>query len=260
MTENSFPLGERGRDTDGNPRTVDFRLFIQILAFGGCHDIGPVVASLDRAAAGEEGFEGALYKDLHDPRGIGIAVLHEDPGFFVGPLREFLLAPPFRELDPKPEYTMFGRTYSIGYEDDLENVLLRRPRQRMTNPAHPWALWYPLRRSGAFETLPEEEKRAILTEHAGLGISFSHTGFGHDIRLACHGLDKNDNDYVIGLIGTELYPLSAMVQAMRRTRQTSTYLERLGPFFIGTACWQHAAAGGAAAEAPTVESTVHGPR
>jgi len=43
---------------------------------------------------------------------------------------------------------------------------------------------------------------------------------------------------VIGLIGKELYPLSALVQTMRKTQQTSLYLERLGPFFVGRAMWQ----------------------
>ncbi len=59
-----------------------------------------------------------------------------------------------------------------------------------------------------------------------------------DIRLACHGLDKNDNDFVIGVLGRELYPCSAVIQAMRKTKQTSQYLESLGPFFIGKAIWQ----------------------
>jgi hypothetical protein len=45
---------------------------------------------------------------------------------------------------------------------------------------------------------------------------------------------------VIGLIGKDLFPLSAMVQAMRKTRQTSEFLEKLGPFFIGKAVWQNA--------------------
>jgi chlorite dismutase len=43
---------------------------------------------------------------------------------------------------------------------------------------------------------------------------------------------------VIGLIGKELFPLSALVQAMRKTQQTSLYLDRLGPFFVGRAVWQ----------------------
>ena len=33
-------------------------------------------------------------------------------------------------------------------------------------------------------------------------------------------------------------PLSALVQAMRKTQQTSLYLDRLGPFFVGRAVWQ----------------------
>ena len=36
----------------------------------------------------------------------------------------------------------------------------------------------------------------------------------------------------------ELFPLSAIVQTMRKTQQTSLYLERLGPFFVGRAVWQ----------------------
>ena len=52
-------------------------------------------------------------------------------------------------------------------------------------------------------------------------------------------MDKNDNDFVIGLMGKELYPLSACIQAMRKTRQTSTYIEKMGPFFVGRAIWQH---------------------
>ena len=78
----------------------------------------------------------------------------------------------------------------------------------------------------------------ILAEHGTIGMSFGAGDYAHDIRLACHGLDKDDNDFVIGLIGKELYPLSAIVQTMRKTQQTALYLERLGPFFVGRAVWQ----------------------
>jgi chlorite dismutase len=43
---------------------------------------------------------------------------------------------------------------------------------------------------------------------------------------------------VIGVLGKELYPLSALIQAMRKTKQTSQYLESLGPFFVGKVIWQ----------------------
>ena len=75
-------------------------------------------------------------------------------------------------------------------------------------------------------------------EHGGIGMSFGKANLAHDIRLACHGLDKNDNDFVIGVLGQKLHPLSAVIQTMRKTKQTSQYLESLGPFFIGKAIWQ----------------------
>jgi hypothetical protein len=43
---------------------------------------------------------------------------------------------------------------------------------------------------------------------------------------------------VIGLVGPELLPLSMIVQRMRKTKQTSLHLERLGPFFVGKVVWQ----------------------
>ncbi len=83
-------------------------------------------------------------------------------------------------------------------------------------------------------------------EHGGIGRAFGRAGYGGDIRLAAYGLDKNDNDFVVGLIGPELYPLSAIVERMRKTIQTSQYLESLGPFFIGKALFskQRSASGG----------------
>ena len=53
------------------------------------------------------------------------------------------------------------------------------------------------------------------------------------MRLACHGLDANDNEFVIGLLGAKLHPLSHVVQTMRKTKQTSEYISQMGPFFVG---------------------------
>jgi chlorite dismutase len=69
-------------------------------------------------------------------------------------------------------------------------------------------------------------------------MRYGAADFAHDVRLACFGLDRDDNDFVIGLIGKELYPLSSLVQAMRKTQQTAMYLDRLGPFFVGRAIWR----------------------
>ncbi len=226
-------LSEKGGMKDGQPQRSNDRLFMQFLAFGGCADAEPLAHALDRAK-----IAGVLYEDVNDPRGVGVLTFHEDPNYFLDRVRPVLNGPGFSVLVQKPEYTMLGRTYAIGYEPDLPEVLLQRPRRTVLNTATKWGVWYPLRRSGKFAQLPADEQRVILAEHGAIGMSFGAGDFAHDIRLACHGLDKGDNDFVIGLIGKDLYPLSALVQTMRKTQQTSLYLEHLGPFFIGRALWQ----------------------
>jgi len=221
---------------NGEPQRSNERLFMQLMAFGGCGDTRPLADALARAS-----ISGALYEDVNDPRGVALVTLSKDPAFFVDRVRPLLNAAPFESLSQKPELTMLGRTYSLGYEPDLADALMHRPRRTVLNRDWLWAVWYPLRRSGRFAQLPPEEQRVILAEHGAIGMSFGAGDFAHDIRLACHGLDKDDNDFIVGLVGKDLYPLSAIVQAMRRTQQTALYLERLGPFFVGRAVWQSAA-------------------
>ena len=231
--ENAPDLREKGSPKDGQPQHSHRRLFMQFLALGGCTDPQPFVRTLEQTS-----LQAVVYQDLHDPRGIGLLVMHEDPDHFVADLRHTLNTTPFDTLILKPSYTMFGRTYAIGYESDLQDTLLQRPRRTALNPDWPWVIWYPLRRNGAFVQLDYGEQRKILMEHGSIGRSFGEADYAHDIRLACHGLDTHDNDFVIGLVGRHLHPLSALVQTMRKTIQTSQYIEQLGPFFVGKAVWQ----------------------
>jgi chlorite dismutase len=231
--ENLIDISEKGRTGDGRSLSTDRRLFMQLLAYSHCADVTPLVSALSEAHV-----DGVLYQDINDPQGIALLTMSESPDYFVTHLRQILNQPPFRELEFKPEYTMLGRTYTLGHEPDLQAALIDRPRQRVLDPNLAWAIWYPLRRSGTFEQLSADEQRTILMEHGGVGRSYGRAGYAYDIRLACYGLDKHDNDFVIGLLGPELYPLSSVVQRMRKTRQTSLYLEQLGPFFVGQAIWQ----------------------
>lgn len=226
-------VAEHGRSAEGEATSLDRRLFMQLHAFGGASDAGTLVSALEAA-----GVDGVLYEDVNDPTGVALLTASETPDTFVSELRGFLQAPPFSELEPKPDLTMLGRTYALGYEQDLVETLVERPRRRVLDPGLRWAIWYPLRRAGSFEQLSRKEQNAILMEHGGIGMAFGRAGLGYDIRLACHGLDRNDNDFVVGLLGPELHPLSVIVQRMRKTRQTSLHLERLGPFFVGRAAWQ----------------------
>jgi hypothetical protein len=221
-------LSEKGGKKDGEPQRSDERLFMQFLAFGGCGDARALLAHLE-----EGGLTAVVYEDLNDPAGVGVLTVDTSPGTFVDRLRPLLRTGPFSALRLKPDYTMFGRTYALGYEPDLQDALTGRPRRTVLNPDWRWGVWYPLRRNGRFAQLPADEQRTILAEHGAIGMRFGAADLAHDIRLACYGLDRDDNDFVIGLIGKELFPLSAVVQAMRKTQQTSLYLDRLGPFFVG---------------------------
>jgi Chlorite dismutase len=226
-------LSEKGGIKDGQPQRSDQRLFFQLLAFGDCPDAAAVARHIEHS-----GVEGVVYEDANDPRGIAILTLTRTPEAFVEWVRPALNSGPCAALPLKPEYTMLGRTYAIGYEPDLQETLIDRPRRTVLNPDWRWAVWYPLRRSGKFAQLDEQEQRKILAEHGAIGMAFGAGDLAHDVRLACHGLDRDDNDFVIGLIGKALFPLSAVVQSMRATQQTSLYLDRLGPFFVGRAIWQ----------------------
>ncbi len=228
-------ISERGRDKDGNSTSSDVRLFMQLLVFTGAGDDESFAAALMEAK-----IPGVLYRDTHDPEGLGLLTFSDNPDFFVTELRELLNQKPFSGAALEPEFTMFGRTYAIGHESDLHEWLIEKPKRTALNPEWPWAIWYPLRRHGSFAKLEYQDQRRILGEHGAMGHAFGRADYAHDIRLACYGLDKNDNDFVIGLTGKDLYPLSATIQAMRSTQQTSEYIESLGPFFIGKAVWQSA--------------------
>jgi len=226
-------LREKGGVRNGVQQTSDVRLFMQLLAFGNATDTAKLSEALRNS-----GMEAVLYEDLNDPHGVGLLTWSTDPDFFVSKLRPFLNRAPFDSLELKPSYTMMGRTYALGHEPNLEDWLINRSRKTVTASENVWHVWYPLRRKGEFNSLSPEDQTGILREHGTIGHAFGTSGYANDVRLACFGIDTNDNDFVIGLIGKELFPLSACVQAMRKTKQTSHYIQEMGPFFIGKAILQ----------------------
>lgn len=221
---------EFGAAKDGIPQTLDKRLFMQFQAFTGCLNPEHLLSSLR-----ESKLESVLYLDIHDARGVGLLLVTEDPAMFAEKGRHLLLSEAFAKLEPKPEYTMLGRTYSSGHEQDLEDWLLWKPRRNLSNDSFSWAVWYPLKRRPEFEILPKEDQRKILMEHAKLGMGYGAADLAHDVRLACHGLDRKNNEFVIGIVARDLHPISRLVQDMRKTEQTAKYIESMGPFFVGKA-------------------------
>jgi chlorite dismutase len=232
---------EKGAPKDGAPQVLDRRLFMQLLAFEtpAGKSPGALVAPLGEALKAAH-VNAVLYEDVNHPAGFALLTWSEDPADFVTKVRPALEPHVAAGLRVRPELTMFGRTYSSGYEQDLEYWLLKRPHETALANEWPWAVWYPLRRSGDFEKVEPRERGAMMREHGDIGKAYGAADLAHDIRLACHGLDANDNEFVIGLVGKELHPLSHVVQAMRKTRQTAEFIVKMGPFFVGRVIWKNA--------------------
>jgi len=228
----TIDVNEYGGKKEGVRQSANRRLFMQLLVF----DL-PAAEVDDKprelaAAMRERKIPGVVYADANDPRGAGLLTWSEDPGRFprdVRPLFSSILS----RATVRNDFTMIGRTYATGHEPNLLHWLLERPAENVLDDRYAWHVWYPLRRSGAFARLDGPAVAELMREHAVIGHAYGQQDLATDVRLACHGLDANDNEFVIGLVGRELHPLSHLVQAMRKTRQTSEFIVQMGPFFVG---------------------------
>src|SRR5262245_53969011 len=132
-------VSERGNNAEGQPITLDRRLFVQLLGFSCEPGLPPGEAVQQLAKKFEQTPVGSvIYRDVNHPRGLALLSFTEDPSHFVTevqPALESLGA----GLTARPELSMLGRTYSTGYEQDLEYWLLRRPRETALNANWPWA-------------------------------------------------------------------------------------------------------------------------
>ncbi len=63
-------ISEKGGVKNGQPQRSNDRLFMQLLAFGGCTDPRPLADAL----AGS-GLTGVLYEDVHDSRGVAVLIV-----------------------------------------------------------------------------------------------------------------------------------------------------------------------------------------
>lgn len=228
-------VNEYGGKKDGNKQAMNRRLFMQLLVFR-----VPPGQTTPQAVAGDllttlraRKIPAVVYADTMDPRSLGLLTWSDDPASFVENVRPLFVEPPLANVALRDDYAMIGRTYGTGHEPELEWFLMKRPVENVTNESWRWHVWYPLRRKGAFARLEPIDQSHILREHAALGMAYGQQDLAHDVRLACHGLDANDNEFVIGLVSKDLHPLSHLIQAMRKTRQTSEFIEKMGPFFIG---------------------------
>jgi hypothetical protein len=240
MNENREPglptidVREYGGKKGAERQSMDRRLYMQLLVLDApAGQAGDDLARRLGEACASAGVAGVIYADAMAPQGVGLLTWSEDPAHFVRSVRPLFAREGVSKATLRSDFAMIGRTYATGHEPDLEWSLLRRAVENVNNVAYPWHVWYPLRRTGAFARLEPHDQGQILREHAQIGMAYGAQELAHDIRLACYGLDAADSEFVIGLVGPELHPLSHLVQAMRKTRQTSEFIERMGPFFLG---------------------------
>lgn len=236
-------VNEYGGKKDGERQSTNRRLFMQLLVFrvpSGSQPVSGGPKSAPDAVASEllnilttRKIPGVVYADTMDPRSLGLLSWSEDPAHFVRNVRPLFTESPLSHVELREDYGMLGRSYATGHEPELAWTLLERPIENVTNESTRWHVWYPLRRKGMFAKLEPIDQSHIMREHAALGIAYGQAELATDVRLACHGIDAGDNEFVIGLVGKDLHPLSHLVQAMRKTRQTSEFIEKMGPFFVG---------------------------
>ncbi len=153
------------------------------------------------------GSTGALYVDANDPQGIGIMVASEDPDYFVTRLATLFNRRPFADFVHRPR-VRHARS-------QLLDRLRVRPRGHTAREAARKAA-EPREYTGPSGTrcsaprssrpCPADHQRRILAEHGSLAKRYGAGGHAADVRLACHGLDSNDNDFIVGLARTQATP------------------------------------------------------
>lgn len=225
-------IREYGIAVDGIPQAANRRLYFQLHVFSNCEDMPPLMESLQNS-----GLEGVLYRDLNDPTGIALLLVAESADVLVGSARTMIAGGPFSFLPRKHELTMIGRTFSTGHELDLAEAMLGRPRRIIFNSDWPWAIWYPVRYKPEFGMLPRDEQARVLSDLGRIERNYAQSGYANEIRLASDGLDRNNNEFCIGLVGPDLYPLSRFMQEFRKSEFAVRFIDSMGPIFTGRACW-----------------------
>ena len=134
-------VSERGAKLpDGSPQVMDRRLFVKLLVFD-CPPGPSSKGAIDLLSREFErsGVSSVIYEDVNAPSGVGVVTFAEDPAHFVTAVRPAIAAA--GPLTQRSTFSMLGRTYSQGYEQDLAFWLIDRPKSVMMNPEWKWAVW-----------------------------------------------------------------------------------------------------------------------
>jgi chlorite dismutase len=220
----------------------DNTLFLQLQIFDIEPAAGPraMVSALSRRLR-EKRIDGVIYGDANDHRGIGLLTWAADPGDILDNVHALLGGKRFSALTPRPGWVMFGRVSGDAAANTPE-VLLNGDRN--------WAAWYPVRNKAEWALLDDAAQAKVHKAHGTVAKSFTDDGRVAYVRLACHGIDPEDNDQIFGLTAGSLMDISLLQEAMRGTAQVATHVSKMGPVFVGRKIWQNPAV-----EVPEPEAT-----
>src|SRR5262245_3948960 len=117
----AIDVSEHGAQRDGKPQVLDKRLFMQLLVFTSDGGVAPAAIELVGRALAQAKVGTVIYEDVNDPFGFGVLTFSEDPADFVTKVRPAVAAPELPGVRLRPDFTMLGRSYSSGFEPDLEH-------------------------------------------------------------------------------------------------------------------------------------------
>lgn len=233
-------LEEKGMiKSDGTREQMNERLYVQLRvldftsAQGREEGLMAAEAALKRSA-----LQFVVYKDVCSSTALGVLCWTKDPHQLATEFNDLICSlicvhDGVIAAEERSGWSMFGRTYSAGHEISLKDALFDRPIRHIKDSNCQYAVWYPMRRKATFYTQPPEDRCSMLLSHAAIGKSYSDIGAVHDVRLKCFGMDPHDNEFVIGLVSSNINSISRVVEDMRATRHTAEFVESLGPFFTG---------------------------
>lgn len=183
----SFPtvappvLYERG----GNGQTCEERLYVQlhVLDANSSANLPGAREKLKKQLETRD-VSSVVYDDVNNPRSIGLLTWSTDPSHFVKVVNPILQMGGIGDvLTPRPRWTMFGKTYANGHEPSLVDFLIEKVPRNATRADAPYAVWYPMRRSGDFYMQSPEDQCRMLLHHAAIGKAFAEVLGGGGERV-----------------------------------------------------------------------------
>ena len=224
----------------------DNTLFLQLQIFDIEPAAGPraMVSALSRRLR-EKRIDGVIYGDANDHRGIGLLTWAADPGDILDNVHALLGGKRFSALTPRPGWVMLGCVSGDAAATTPELLL---------DPNQNWATWYPQRNKAEWGSLGDAAQAKVLEEAGGVAKSSIDEGKVSYVRLACQGIDPEDNDHIFALTAANLLDINELQAAMRGTALLTTHLQKMGPVFVGRKIWQNPAP-----QAPEPEVTEEAP-